>query len=402
MPHPLSPLQDFSLYNAIPDYLQKSFAGQMMRYAPNGTAPIFGLTNLAGAGEALSVEHGYFSKSAVFPHVTTTAEALAADTTISVEDTGSILPAEILQVDSTKEHIRVTSVDSPTQITVVRAFGGVSAATIPSGSTLYSVGNSHEQASLRPMSRLINPVRVMNKTQIFRNTWALPGTMTAISPIVGGSLTAESRDDCGFFHASDIERALIFGQQHATMVNGQYLTKMDGIIESVRKYAPAENTSVAGATTTFDELELMLNPVFNTTLNGQNSDERVLFCGRAAQTVINNIGRKSGQYQLVDRQTNFGLKFKSFQTSQGMFHIIVHPMLSVNPTWSKMALALDMSQIKLLYLKGRKTQNREFGMDGTPVDNGVDAVGGTLTTECTLEVLNPSAMAVVYNLTAAA
>ena len=37
-----------------------------------------------------------------------------------------------------------------------------------------------------------------------------------------------------------------------------------------------------------------------------------------------------------------------------------------------------------------------------PADQGQDALGGTLTTEMTLIVRNPSANAVIYNLTAGA
>jgi hypothetical protein len=40
--------------------------------------------------------------------------------------------------------------------------------------------------------------------------------------------------------------------------------------------------------------------------------------------------------------------------------------------------------------------------DVDPVDNGIDAVGGTLTTELTCVIKNPPANTVIYNLTAAA
>lgn len=400
---PLSPLQDTNFYDTtIPDYLQKSFAGSMVRYAPNGTAPIFGLTNLAGTGKVLNVNHSYFTKTAVFPHVIIDGAVDDTATTLTVEDSSTVLPADILRVTATGELLRVESIASATSITVTRGIGGVAAGSIADGVRLSSVGNAHEQASLRPRSRLINPEMVTNSTQIFRNTWALPRTVTAIQTIVGGSVQGESKDDCGFFHAGDIEKALLFGQRSVNVVNGQVMTTMDGIVESVRKYAPAENTSSALATTSFDQLEEMLNPVFATSVNGRNSDERLLFCGRHAQSVINNIGRKSGQYQLVDGQTNFGLKFKTFQTSQGVFHIINHPILNTDPAWAKMAIALDMSQLKLMYLGGRKTMYEEFNAKGQPVDHGVDAEGGTLTTECTLELLGPSSMAVIHNLTEAA
>jgi hypothetical protein len=67
-----------------------------------------------------------------------------------------------------------------------------------------------------------------------------------------------------------------------------------------------------------------------------------------------------------------------------------------------MAVAIDLSTFSLAYLGDRKTQNKEFNMDGDACDNGIDAVGGTLTTECTVVVKNPPANAVIYNLTAGA
>lgn len=393
-------MQDFQTYNAIPDYLRKSYAANMLRYAPNGMAPLFGLTNMAGSGTALSVEHGYFAKTMVFPSVTLTAAvANGAATTFTVASTANILPGDLLRANSTGEVVRVMTVASATSITVLRGVGTIAAAAIADTVVLYGIGNAHEQGSLRPASRLMNPVRVQNNTQIFRNAWALPGTLEAIAPIVGNSLVAESKQDCGLFHAADIEKSLIFGQKSGQVVNQQYMTTMDGIVETVRRLAPAGNTTVAGATTDYDELEDALEPCFDTITNGRNGNERVLIVGGTARKVINQIGRLSGQYQIVDGQTNFGLQFQTFKTSRGTFRMIEHPMLNSNADWKKMAIALDLPSIKMMYLAGRKTQNREYNMNGTPVDSGIDAVGGTLTTECTLEITNPSAHAVIYGLT---
>ena len=52
---------------------------------------------------------------------------------------------------------------------------------------------------------------------------------------------------------------------------------------------------------------------------------------------------------------------------------------------------------------GRKTSNKEFNTSGNQAqDNGIDAIGGTLTTECTCVVKNPPANVVIRNLTAGA
>lgn len=395
-------LQDYNFYSVDPttrieDYLNKSYVGQMIRYQPNGQAPIFALTDMSGSNQATSVEHGYFAKTIVFPNVVTTAAAVAGDTTLSVESTETVLPGDLLRSHATGEVMRVMTVPNDTTIVVHRAIGTIAAGVINLGESLFSIGNAHEQASLRPPSRLINPVRVINNTQIFRNTWMVPRTLGAIQALVGDSVPAESRADCGMFHAQDIEKALIFGQKSGRVLKGQWCTTMDGIVETVRRLAPAENTSIANATTDYMELEAMLEPVFDTVANGRSSNERVLIVGGQARTVINNIGRLSGQYQIVDGQTNFGLQFQTFKTTRGTFRMIEHPLLNANADWKKMALALDLPSIKLAYL--RRTKNEEFNENGTPVDYGVDAVGGTLTTELTAEITSPSSHAVIFGLT---
>jgi len=361
--------------------------------------PLFGMTSSIGTKRAHAAEHGYFDKTMVFPNVTIDHSGgyNSAATTLVVVSTATMVAGQQMRVQSTGEIIRVASVDSDTQITVRRAVGQVAAASIADGAKLYSVGSAFEQGSNAADSRLMNPVRVINHTQIFRNTWKLPGTITATMPIVGGSIVAESKIDCGLFHGADIETAMIFGQKSGQVVNNQYLTTMDGIVETVRRLAPTDNTSTAGATSSYSQLQTYLNPCFNTQANGRNGNRRILFVGGTARTVINDIGRKSGSYYIIDGQTSFGLQFQTFKTSRGQFEMIEHPMLNSNDDWKKMAIAIDPDNIKVPHL--RDTSEMLFGMDGKYVQNGQDAVGGTLTTELTMELINPSSCAVVYGLT---
>jgi hypothetical protein len=395
-------MQDYQTYSAITDYLQKSYAGAMIRYQPNGMSPLFLMSSMLGDGECLSVEHGYMTKTLVFPSMTLTAAvADGVATTFTVASTANVLPGDMFRVESTKEIIRVATVASGTSVTVVRGVGQVTAAAISNSVVLYAIGNAFEQGSQRPTSRLMNPVRVMNNTQIFRNSWQLPGTMAAINTIVGNTLPEESREDCAFFHAADIEKALIFGQKSGQVINGQYLTTLDGIVEVVRRLAPAGNTITAGSTTNFTQLQNMIEAGFNTIVQG-GSNERVVFAGGTAVRVINDIGRLNGTYQLMDGQSNFGLQFKTFKTSRGQFKLVEHPILNTNSTWAQMAISVHLPSLKILYLRGRRTRSQEYGLTGTPVDNGIDAVGGTLTSELTLQNVNPAAHVVVYNLTAGA
>ena len=65
-----------------------------------------------------------------------------------------------------------------------------------------------------------------------------------------------------------------------------------------------------------------------------------------------------------------------------------------------MGMAVDLKTFNSAYMQGRKTSNKEFNLDGAVVDNGVDAVGGTLTSELTCLVRNAAADAILYNFTA--
>lgn len=402
-------LQDtYYLNTNVPDYLRKSFAANLIRYAPGGMCPLFGLTGFLPPAKCFAVEHGYFSKTLVFPSVTINNGGgyNTTDTTFTVVSSANVIPGEMLRVQSTGEVVRVTSVASATSIVVVRAVGQINTSAgvgiaIANSVKLYSIGNAFEQASNAPQSRLINPARVMNTTQIFRNAWALPKTVKVIQTIVGEGNLAESRRDCAHFHGSDIERSILFGQQSQTFVGGQYMTTMDGIVEVVRRLAPAGNTTVAGSTTNYTQLETALNPCFDTiTGSGTGKAERWLFCGGRAKEVITAIGRLSGTFQLDSDSTAFGLQFDKFKTSRGLFKIVEHPMLNTNDDWKKMAIAVDVDSMRVPHL--RETENEEFGMDGRYVASGQDAVGGCMTTELTTEFTNPSACAVIYGLTAGA
>lgn len=400
-------IQDFGFYNTnIPDYLVKSFAGNMIRYQPNGVAPLFGLTSMLGKGKTLSVIHQYMSKTMVFPSVQLNgAIANVGITSFTVDTTVNIVAGDILRVSSIStlavEHVRVVAVVSGTVLTVARSVGAVTGGAIADDTVLYKVSNAFEQGSTRPAPLMMNPTPVQNFTQIFRNSWALARTASVIQTIVGDSLISESKMDAGNFHASDIEKALFFGQKSSTVVNNQQMTTMDGIIERVRTGAPA-NFTQAGATTNYDQLEAMLDPLFNTAVNGNSPNERILFVGGAARRVINGIGRKSGQYQVVDGATSFGMQYETLKISRGTFRIMEHPLFNSNAEWAKMAVPVCIPALKLAYLGGIDTTHLQYGMDGKPVESGLDAVGGTLLTELTLENINPSAHGVITNLTAAA
>lgn len=403
----------FTTSNLTTDLAKKSFAGMITRLMPNGTAPLFGITSQLASENAVATEHGFFTKTMLLPQVTTYGSThTALDTTINVLSSANILPGMILQVNnaSSRENMIVNSVVSATQITVTRALS-VAAALIPASTDLYQVGNAFEESSVRPNSLIINPVRITNFTQIFRNTWAISDTVRNTMMIAGDTNIAESRQDCAMFHAADIEKALLFGQKSQGTRNGQPFRTMDGLINTVTNvnnyppiYAGVANIFTAGGTTNYPQLEGFLDPLFNQSTDPKVGNERVLFVGGGAKKVIHAVARLAtgSFYEIAPGQTDWGLQYDTIKTSRGKFQMIEHPLLNSNTTWAKMGIGVDLSTFRVAYLGDRKTQNKEFNDSNSAVDNGIDAVGGTLTTEMTCVIKNPPANGIIYNLTAGA
>ena len=67
------------------DLAKKSFAGMITRFMPNGNAPLFGLTALLSTTTALQVEHGFFTKTMVFPAFTLAASITNVATVFTVD-----------------------------------------------------------------------------------------------------------------------------------------------------------------------------------------------------------------------------------------------------------------------------------------------------------------------------
>jgi len=401
----------FNTGNFTTDLAKPSFATMITRLMPNGSAPLFGLTSMLPEETAVATEHGFFTKTMLFPEMHVDgAIASAATTTIVVDTTVNVLPGMIMRVNSSGENIIINSVLNSTQVSVTRGVGTVAATDIDDDDYLYQVGNAFEESSLRPNAQNIIPVRVTNLTQIFRNTWAISGSAAATQVIAGETTMAENRQDCASFHAADIEKAILFGQKSEGTRNGQPFRTMAGHVASVTDttyyppiYAGVANVTTLGATTTFTQLETALDPVFNQATDPKGANERVLFAGGTAVKVLNAIGRLNGTYQLMEGETNYGLQFSTFKLARGTFRVIEHPILNTNTNWAKMGIVVDLSTFRLAYLNNRKTKNEEFNTQGNQAqDNGIDAVGGTLTTELTCVVKNPPANAILYGFTAGA
>lgn len=379
----------------------RSFAATLLRLFPNGSAPLFALSSQTGKSRAKASTHGYFSKTMTFINTTSTAGDTAAATTLTIGSNVGMTVGMVLHNPRTRENMLVTAIPAgTTTIDVTRAFGRVAAAAINAGDTLMQVGTAFAENSTRPTARQLATTYIPNFTQIFRNAWALSDTARASLSEMGYSNVAESRKDCAMFHSVDIESAIIWGQPKMDTTGAQPIHATQGVIDAMEQYAPG-NVNTAAATTTFSQLVAMLEPAFQYSTDMSNAKTRVLFGDSQAIKVINDIGRASGQVYITQNENSFGMNFTKFKFYKGEVNIIEHPLMN-GLGLAGTALVMDMPALKLAYLDGRDTKAEEYGAGGKIVENGTDGVGGSLTTELAVELINPYSCALIEGLTAAA
>jgi hypothetical protein len=415
------------------ELVKKSFAMTVQYLLPKGDATLFGLTERHKKETALQIEHGFFAKVMVFPQFTLSAAALIGATSITTYSGAEVIPGGLYRLIGTNtgggatttpavlyetEVILVTAVSGNT-LTIQRGIGSTAAA-IPIDSTFVHIGNAQADAATRPNSFLTKEVRVVNYTQIFRNTWMLSGTVGAIQNLIGNDNVSKGRAECAQYHAMDIEKSCLFGKR--SLVNGAIGTQnafrtLNGIVSQVTD-AQSANLFISGSTqaanivvanslvnavatpgaVSMEDFENWADALANMSYDPSSGVDRTLFVGSVAHKVINRLCRFNSQYQIENGAMNWGLRFTKITLTRLTLTIIEHPLLNTNAMWQRMAIGLDLPSISMAYLPGRDTKAEEFNQKGMAVDSGIDAVGGSLLTELTIMVKNPAGCGMYFNM----
>jgi hypothetical protein len=180
----------------------------------------------------------------------------------------------------------------------------------------------------------------------------------------------------------------------------------DGIINMIQNNASGNITALgadAGGGTTWTSLESALDKTLQVQAGPKAGSIRQVFTGAAAMRGITDIVRKNSDLQIMmngaSPVTEWGLAVMTLKTARGTFEFIEHPLFNVYGAESRLAktaVIMDLDHFDCVYL--RKTKEDLYNQNGANVDSGIDAQGGTLTTELTTEVTNPGAFGILTNL----
>lgn len=278
------------------------------------------------------------------------------------------------------EIMRVVSVSSATTFVVVRGTAGTTAAAIGDNLFLLLIGSSYAEGTRSPLSTSRNPVKYMNYTQIFKDTYELTGT-AAETHIRTGDPVKNDKKRKAFDHARAIEMSLLFGQKSEVVgTNGKPQRTFDGI----RKFVSAATTKVFTAPYGLQALMDALSPLFD--FDTEAGDTRIAFCGNGALNalnyrLLNTVGQTAVRINYDAKATQWGMHFTEIIIPQGRILLKTHPLMNRHALYRNSMLIVDFSALKWRPMRNRDTKFRD-----NVQDNDADTKKGFWQTEAGLEV----------------
>lgn len=379
------------------DERPKSFREGILRFNPNGTAPIFALSSKAKKRSVTDPEFSWWCEGNVIIRLQVVGSHAAGDTLINVDSadpTSSTLganlgtatnlkPGDILLVEPvtdvvafTTELLEVDDVLSDTQFTARRGAGGTTAATIANDVFLTVIGSSYAEGTGVPRAVSRNPIKFSNFIQIFKDTYELTGTADKTKTRTDNNYSEDKKRKM-FKHSSDIEWSLLFGRpSETTGDNGKPKRFMGGL----RNFIPAANTTVFGAAVTPSNFLDAIAPVFD--FDTGAGDTRMMFAGNQALIELSKVFVNEVVFNVNNVVKVYGMDFQEFIIPNGRVLIKSHPLLSRHGLYKKSAFLVDFDAISYVGMTGRP--------DGRAKDDvqaeDEDVRRGFWQTDCSLEV----------------
>jgi hypothetical protein len=381
------------------DERPKNFRDNVLRYNPNGTAPILALSSKAKKRTVDDPEFFWWAEGNAMVRLQVNGALGAADTLVTVDTAdpttttmganygkaghlknGDILLVEPSADNATFNHelLEVDSVLSDTQFTVRRAAGGTSAASIADDRWLTLIGSAYAEGTAAPRPTSRNPLKFNNYTQIFKDTYELTGTADKTRTRTGNNWSEDKKRKM-WDHAQKIEWSILFGRKAETVGdNGKPKRFMGGL----REFIPATNTTVFGSAVTTTSLLAALAPLFD--FDTGAGDTRIAFAGSEAMVQLGLVIEAKTNIQISKSEAPvkvYGINFQEFITPMGKILFKIHPLMSRHGLYKKSIFVVDFDAFHYVAMRDRDTKAKD---DVQAEDE--DVRRGFVQTECSCEV----------------
>ena len=384
---------------------------------PNGMAPLTALTSQMKKRTATDPEFNWWDKALRSQRYQLGVDLpTGATVTLTTPDALEFRPGHMVLVENTGEIFRVTTVDSATQLTVLREAtednpGAGTAVDISVAGTnpyLQIIGSAFEEGSQKPVSLAFDPVKHNNFTQIFRSNLGL--TRTAMKTrLRTGDQVREAKRECLEYHGIEMERAFWLGAKQETSLGGspiRYTGGFQHFIDPLRDWSGVggagasrvtDYTSVSGVVDML-MLETLLKDAFEF-----GSSEKVGFCGNTALMCINQIVRKNSVYNIYVNEKEYGMKVARLVCPFGEVVLKTHPLWNQSPGGTVAGtkfFGMDswLAIMDMANMTYRPLEDSDTKYLPDQQTNGQDGMESGYLTEAGLEFAHPQTMALARGL----
>lgn len=305
------------------------------------------------------------------------------DTAITVDNASYFAANDVVKVGTTGELMRVSAYSTGNNtITVSRAVGSTTAATLADNVDLLIVGTAWPEGSAKGTSRTHAETYPYNLTQINRREFGMTRTEQNTTTYIdgeGGPRERMRRENSGY-HKLDLERMFLFGERNEDTTNTNAPIRYSGGLQ----YWLTENGKNFSGVVTEAEIEDGLEDIFQHT---GGSATRIVFASPKWISILDQLA--AGRIQTTSgSNATYGIGVKQWITGHGNLIIVKHPLLVDGPStsagYSGYAFVVDVD--KVVY---RPLKNSDTMLVKDIQTNGDDAWQDEYLTECTIEVANP-------------
>lgn len=287
-------------------------------------------------------------------------DASANTTTLYVNDASLFAVNDILKVPRTGEVLRVTEVtatDVSQYVKVVRGYGTTTAAQILHEDWLMRIGNAMEENSNAPASKLNQPQKFTNYTQIVRTPFDESMTSAHEKKRVGGKERTRLRAKKLLEHRLDIARISLWGEKKEDLSSGKPRRMTAGINSFIQT-----NRKDAGGGLTEAEWENFLEMGFS-----YGSKTKLFVCSRTVGAAINMIAQS--KIITTSGEETYGIRLPKYRSFHG--DVIIAVDRSLENAYAGYGFLLDMKNIAYRPLNGRDTKLHS-NIQANDVDGWVD------------------------------
>ncbi len=303
----------------------------------------------------------------------------AADTSFVVDNAAYFQVGDLVQGAGSSEVMLVTAVDTATEtLTVVRGYGGTTAADLTDDQVLTILGNAALEGADAPTARFTNRVRKGNYSQIFTSSVRVSGSDLAVRKLSLADELDYQKQERLREMLRDLENTVLNGVAAAANPQGSASVRrtMNGIIPSLT----SNITDASAAALTEATLNSALRSIWS---NASASIDTIVVNGFQKRK-INNFITSSQSYAADD--TTYRNLVSIYESDFGVCRVILSRTVPADTV-----LLLDSSRIDVLPLAGRSFHYKPLAASG-------DYEAGEIIGEYTLELRNESAHGMITNL----